>query len=98
MRWDAAAHVGFATCRTGKLDPEKARALGVTPGKGFGTLKAGMPVQNKGERYPSNKKCWHSAVTNCCNTWPYSTGKQRLPFLTPAACGLPDAEHINAPA
>ena len=51
------AHVGLATCRTGKLDPEKARALGVMPGKGFGTLKAGMPVQNKGERCLSNKSC-----------------------------------------
>ena len=53
---DAAAHLGLAPCRTGKLDPEKAKALGVMPGKGFGTLKAGMPVENRGDRCPS-KAC-----------------------------------------
>ena len=80
---DAAAHVGLAPCRTGKLNPEKAKALGVMPGKGFGTLKAGMPVENKGERCPS-KACKNLAVIDCFDTCCYSPGKERPSFLTSA--------------
>lgn len=36
-------------CRAGHLDPQKALALGVSPGKAFSMLKEGLSVAAQGE-------------------------------------------------